>query len=160
MTPKSFVFFFALCGLVMCMSSCSDVEFNNPAFQADLNNRLWRAETFKASKDENGNLIITATNNIQSIVLTIQPEGFSGATLGPDWNSKAEFFDEFGNVYTTDIDPDENVSVYRDLGEIEFSSNVDSSNAITGNFYFVAYDENGQNPVGLSNGIFLNVKLN
>ena len=149
-----------LVGLMFSCSSCSNVEFNNPAFQADLNNNLWKAEVFSASYDEDENLIITATNNIETLVLTVQLDNVGANGLGPDWKSKAEFIDSFGNIYTTDIEPDETISIYRDLGRINITSKDEASNTFTGDFYFIAYDENGQNPIGMSNGLFLNVKAN
>lgn len=148
---------------VLCFSlfltACDDTEFSNPAFQADLNYELWRANSFSASYDSSGNLVIRGTNTIETVVLTLTTDNVGSIDLGPDFDSKAEFIDGFGTVFTTAIEPDEEVSVYRDLGLVEITSKNQSTNTITGNFFFIAYDNNGQNPMGLSNGIFFEIQI-
>lgn len=151
---------FQLCLVAFLLTSCNEVEFNNPAFQADINYKVWRADTFQASFNADGDLVITGTNNFETVILTLQSDEVGSTGLGPDWNSKGEFIDGLGKRYTTNIEPDETVSVYRDLGRVEITSKNETTNTYTGNFYFEAFDENGQNPVGVSNGIFFEVKLN
>ena len=146
------------CGLFFLVS-CDGTEFNNPAFQADLNYNLWRADAFSANYDASGNLVIRGTNNIETVILTLQNANVGTQRLGTLYNSKADFIDGFGTVFTTAIEPDEEVSIYLDLGEVEITQINTASNRVSGNFYFTAYDEEGQNPVGLSNGIFFEVKI-
>ena len=146
------------CGLLMLVS-CDDTEFNSPAFQADLNYNLWRADAFSARYNASGNLVISGTNNIETVILTLENNTVGTQELGSLYPSRAEFIDGFGTVFTTAVEPDENESIYLDLGQVEITQINTSSNRVSGNFYFTAYDEEGQNPVGLSNGIFFEVKI-
>ena len=148
----------SLCFLVI-LSSCEDTEFSNPAFQADLNYELWLAENFSATYNDMGDLVITGSNTVETIVLTLASDNVGSMDLGPDYNSKAEYIDGFGTVFSTAVEPDEEVSIYRDLGMVEITAINTSSNTITGSFYFTGYDEDGRNPVGLSNGIFFQIRI-
>ena len=143
----------------LLVSNCSDVQFNNPAFQADVNYELWRATSFSAKYDPTGNLVITGTNNFETVILTLTSASVGVRSLGPDNSSRAEYIDGFGTTFSTAVEPDEDVSVYRDLGQVEITSRNESNNTFTGTFFFEAFDPDGQNPQALSNGIFFEVQL-
>jgi hypothetical protein len=147
-------------GTLCLMSGCNEVEFNNPAFQADLNNQLWRASSFRAIYNDAGALVITGTNNVETVILTLETDELGSIELSPSSNSRAEFMDGSGQVFSTAVFPDESVSVYTDLGVVNITSRSDgSTTTFTGDFFFVAYDQEGFNPVGLSNGVFFEVRL-
>jgi hypothetical protein len=143
----------------LSFASCEDTKFSSPGFQADLNYELWIADSFSASYNDAGELVITATNNIETVELTLTSDNVGSIDLGPDFNSKAEFIDGFGTVFSTAVVPDEEVSIYRELGVVEITSRNTSTNTITGNFYFQAYDADGRNPMGLSNGVFFQIAI-
>lgn len=143
----------------LILGSCSDVEFNNPAFQADLNYELWRATAYNASYDDFGNLVITGANSFETVILTLTSNTTGTFELGPEQTSKAEFIDGFGTRFSTAIVPDEEVSIYTDLGRVELTQVNGNTNTFTGRFYFEAFDAQGQNPQALSNGVFFEVKL-
>jgi len=154
---KSVLFLGVFC--LMSLTACEDTKFSDPAFQADLNYELWLAEAFRASYNANGDLVITATNAIETVELTLASDNVGTIDLGPDYQSEAKFIDGFGSVFSTAVEPDEEVSIYRDLGVVDITSRNTARNTITGNFYFTAYDEEGRNPVGLSNGIFFQIAI-
>jgi hypothetical protein len=154
---------FAALSVFSCLAllfSCNEVEFNNPALQADLNNELWRATSFSASYDASGSLVISGTNNIETLVLTLPSDELGSQDLGPEEGAKAVFTDGFGTKYSTAVLPDESASVYTDLGVVNLTEKNTAGNTITGDFFFVAYDEEGLESVGLSNGIFFELVIN
>lgn len=153
--------FFILFLTLSCFGfyACNDLEFSNPAFQADINYETWRADAFSATYNGQGQLVITGTNNFETVTLTLNSDIVGTQKLGPDYNSVADYVDGFGTRYSTSVEPDESVSVYRDLGEVEISSIDTASNTFTGSFYFEAFDAEGKNPQGLSAGVFFNVQL-
>ncbi|NRD19169.1 hypothetical protein HNV08_03840 [Winogradskyella eckloniae] len=144
--------------------SCGDeVQFNSPAFQGDRENALWRASAFSASIDANGFLTIIGTNNYEVVKLMVPsaietPED-DPFIVGDVSAVEAQYIDAFGTIYSTSNRPDESVSIYPELGEI-FISDIDLVNkTFTGSYRFLAFDDEGLNSVGFTNGIFYKVPL-
>jgi hypothetical protein len=151
--------FFLVLG-ILSVSSCSDdVEFSNPAFQGDRNNQLWRADSFRAELTDTGELIITGTNNIETVRLILPNSNTTSYELGDTSSAKAEYIDGFGAVFSTANTADESVTIYPERGEITITEKDASRGTFTGEFRFIAFDDEGFNPVGFSNGLFLKVKL-
>ncbi len=148
----------ALVALTIC--SCGDeVEFNTPAFQGDRANQLWRAEAFSASINENGVLTITGTNNIETVNLRVPSVSEGTYVTGSVDAIEAEYIDGFGTRFSTNNRPDETVSIYPELGEIIIEEIDLISATFTGTFRFLAFDAEGLNSVGYTNGIFFKVPL-
>lgn len=149
----------------LTLFSCGDeVQFNTPAFQGDRANQLWRAKAFSASIDANGFLTITGTNNIETVTLRV-PSVSEGTYIPGDGGVnvietiEAEYIDGFGTVYSTNNRPDEDVSIYPELGEIVIEEIDLTRGSFTGTFRFLAFDASGLNSVGYSRGIFYRVPL-
>ncbi|WP_299102245.1 DUF6252 family protein [uncultured Winogradskyella sp.] len=144
--------------------SCGDeVQFNSPAFQGDRENALWRASAFSASIESNGFLTITGTNNYEVVRLTVpsvvETSENAPFVVGDVDAIEAQYEDAFGTIYSTNNRPDESVSIYPELGEI-YISDIDLVNkTFTGSYKFLAFDEDGLNSVGFTNGIFYKVPL-
>ncbi|MCA0152098.1 DUF6252 family protein [Winogradskyella vincentii] len=139
---------------------CGDeIQFNNPAFQGDRENELWRAEVFYAGIEANGFLTIVGTNNIETVELKV-PSATEGTYIVGDVNTiEAVYRDAFDTRFSTNNRPDESVSVYPELGEIIIDE-IDLVNAtFTGTYRFLAFDDSGLNSIGYTNGIFYKVPL-
>jgi hypothetical protein len=94
------------------------------------------------------------------LILTLPSAEIGPQDLGPEEGAKAVFIDGFGTKYSTAVLPDESASVYTDLGVVNLTEKNAAGNTITGDFFFVAYDEEGLESVGLSNGIFFELLIN
>ena len=139
---------------------CSnEIEFNTPAFQGNKNNQLWRAVAFNASVNAQGNLIITGTNNFETVRLIVPSATLGTYVVGEVNTIEAQYIDAEGEVYSTNNIPDEEVSVYPELGEIIVEEIGENNSYVTGTFRFLAFTANGQNSVGYSRGIFFKVPL-
>ena len=141
--------------LVMLFWTCSDVEFNDPAFQADRNNELWRAISFKAEVEPDGAFVISGTNNLETIRLVLPNNIEGNYTVGDEGSAYAEYIDAFDTVFSTANPPDPSVSIYPEIGSVRITQSA--SDLFTGEFNFIAFDSEGLNPVGFSNGIFFEV---
>ncbi|WP_339751448.1 DUF6252 family protein [uncultured Winogradskyella sp.] len=149
--------------------SCGDeVQFNTPAFQGDRENELWRAKAFSASIEANGFLTIIGTNNIETVTLRVpsvvetpenEPFVVGDGGDNPIETMEAEYIDGFGTVYSTNNRPDEDVSIYPELGKIWIDEIDLTRGTFTGRFQFLAFDASGLNSVGYTNGIFFKVPL-
>jgi hypothetical protein len=148
-----------LIGLSLLLSSCENLEFRESAFQADIDYQLWMADSFSAAYNNNGQLVITGTNNAETIILSLTNDAPGTYLLGPDEESKAEIEDGFGTLFSTAVVPDEEVSVYQELGTVIITERSNSPDRLTGEFFFIAYDAEGKNPTGVSNGIFFQVPV-
>jgi hypothetical protein len=144
----------------LVLISCGDeVQFNTPAFQGDRANELWRAKAFSASIDANGFLLITGTNNVETVNLRIPSATESTFVVGNVNAMEAEYIDGFGARFSTNNRPDPSVSIYPELGEIVIEEIDYSRGLFTGTFRFLAFDASGLNSVGYTNGIFFRVPL-
>ena len=140
--------------------SCGDeVKFNTPAFQGDRANELWRAKAFSARIEADGFLTITATNNIETVNLIVPSVVEAEFVFGNVDAIEAQYIDEFGTQFSTTNQPDPEVSVYPELGEINIEEIDVVNRTFTGTFRFLAFDASGLNTVGYTNGIFYKVPL-
>ncbi|GGW55007.1 hypothetical protein DFQ11_101418 [Winogradskyella epiphytica] len=144
---------------VTLFSCGDDVEFNDPAFQGDRENELWRAKAYSASISENGFLTITGINNAESVHLKVPSITEGTYVVGSVNTISADYVDGFGVTYSTTNRPDESVSLYPELGEIVIEEIDVTSKTFTGTYRFLAFDESGLNSVGFTNGIFHRVPL-
>ncbi|WP_299105690.1 DUF6252 family protein [uncultured Winogradskyella sp.] len=140
--------------------SCGDeVQFNSPAFQGDRENELWRATSFTASIETNGFLTITGSNNYETVNLRVPSASENTFIVGEVDLMEAEYLDGFGTTFSTNNRPDESVSIYPELGEIIISEIDLVNKTFTGTYRFLAFDEDGLNSIGFTNGIFYKVPL-
>ena len=140
--------------------SCSnEVEFNDPAFQGDRENELWRAKAFSASISDDGILTITGVNNYETVNLKISSVSEGSYVVGDESTIAAEYIDGFDVLYSTNNNPDESVSLYPELGEIVIEEIDMTTKTFTGTYRFLAFDASGLNSIGFTNGIFYRVPL-
>lgn len=130
--------------LVAAFASCGEeVKFNNPAFQANKNGNIWKANDMYAFADAGGLTIIAAVGT--DMVELHTPSANNGTyALTPTSASYAiyESVDGAGASY-------ESVS-----GEIKITSSLDGT--VTGKFRFVG-DDGAGNEVIFTDGTFYKV---
>lgn len=144
----------------LTLFSCGDeVQFNTPAFQGDRENELWRAKAFSASIAANGFLTIKGSNNLETVRLRVPSVTESTFIVGVIETIEAEYVDGFGTTFSTNNRPDESVSIYPELGEINIEEIDFANSTFTGTYRFLAFDASGLNSVGFTNGIFYKVPL-
>jgi hypothetical protein len=144
----------------LTLFSCGDeVQFNTPAFQGDRENDLWRAKSFSAIIETNGFLTIIGSNNAETVKLRVPSAIEATFIVGDIETIEAEYTDGFGTTFSTNNKPDESVSVYPELGEINIEEIDLVNETFTGTYRFLAFDVSGLNSVGFTNGIFYKVPL-
>ncbi|MBT8323993.1 MAG: hypothetical protein KJO22_04705 [Bacteroidia bacterium] len=150
--------FMLLLFTAVTLYNCSnEIEFNSPAFQASKDYQLWRAVGFSASIDSEGALTLTGTTNFETVNLKVPSAMVGTFTVGETSSIEAQFIDVNGVVFSTNNRPDEDVSVYPELGEIIIEEIEGSNDTFTGTFRFLAFDPAGETSVGFSSGIFFKV---
>ncbi len=149
---------------MLLIFNCGDnVEFNSPAFQADRENRLWRASGFSASIDSNGFLTISGTASGETINLIVPSVTEGTFVVGDVSTIKANYESGFGVLFSTVNNPQLNTDpanpVNPEFGEINIDEIDITNGSFTGTFRFLAFDASGENSVGFTNGIFFKVPL-
>lgn len=146
--------------LSLILFGCSDnVEFNNPAMQANFEGSTWKADYFAADIDFGGFLVEGGRGGeVLQLITTDDTRGTY--FLGPESNSIAIFKAADGTVYSTTNLPDPSITVYPPEGiiEVEDIDNADPKR-IVGNFRFTAYSEDGLRSVNFISGVFYKVSL-
>ncbi|MBT8271969.1 MAG: hypothetical protein KJO25_07990 [Bacteroidia bacterium] len=141
------------------LSSCDDVQFNNPALQGIKDgNELWRA-TYSAADIDAGGLVVQGGNNSEVLSLVTTRDNVGTYLLGGNYQSEARFEDAEGNVFSTLNPPDPSISVYPADGEIVIVDFENSTNTVSGTFKFNAYTADGLQTVNFIEGEFYQIKL-
>src|SRR5210317_1301510 len=152
---------FILLLLVTSISlSCGDdVQFNDPALQANKDGEYWKA-LFYASDIDFGGFLIEGGNNFETIQLFTNNDTRGTFELGPNSQNIAIFKDANGIVYSTANEPDPSLSVYPADGQIivDDISNT-TPKTIRGTFWFNAYTADGLRYINFNEGVFYNIPL-
>lgn len=147
-----------LCLTLLTFWSCGDeVEFNTPGFQGNKNYNLWKASTMNALIS-NGDLIITARNNGEKLMLTLSASTPNTYLLSDTSISRADFEDFEDIEYSTSYAPDPNVSLYPEIGEVIITEST--SDYVSGTFRFIAFTSDGLKFVGFNEGEFYRIPIN
>jgi hypothetical protein len=113
---KKVIFLFA--SAIALISCEKNVEFNNPAFQAQINGSLWKSSTMSATKSATGQVVlkgVSATGNLQ---INLNSSALGARTLGTINTSNFisySFANDTANFdYTTGITfaPVNNISLF------------------------------------------------
>lgn len=145
--------------LVTLFFGCADnVEFNNPAMQANFEGQSWIGVARTAAINDGG-LVIRATRGTEVLLLFTTRTDVGSYVLGANNQSEARFIAADGTVYSTLNAPDPSVQVFPSDGLIEIS-NIDTvANTATGTFRFNAFTADGLNLVNFIDGVFFQVPI-
>jgi len=144
-------FFLFLATLVIV--SCSDVQSNYPAFQADVDNVFFRSDITTVNYfSESDYFIIEGKSGSETIKLSVK-NSVTGIPLnfGIDSENVATFEKASGVIYTT-------VSEIGS-GKLIFSEIDESERTVSGNFNFTAITS-GLDTLTVSSGVFYKVSYN
>ena len=131
------IFYLFIASLVL--SACTtDIQTNNPAFQAKFNDATWRANDARVSIDGDGRFVITAYTQYETIVLRASSSDLGTYVLGStNQDSYASYdFDglEFSSSYDTSLfsGPAYKVSNIVNVGTGYANSNNSQTTPVTG----------------------------
>lgn len=124
---------------------CEDIQDNNPAMQAVLNNQLYKAIEIRAEILENGTLVLQGIKGDEELTITLNNSTEGIYTLGMNEISTAIYTDPVGTIYSTNPFGNglvliQNVSENTVSGTFKFNayrSGLDTLNAQKGYFYRV-----------------------
>lgn len=145
--------------LMAVFTSCEeDVKFNTPAVQGFKNNERWKADDFTAVLNSSGAVIITATNEFETVVLRMRDKTPGVYTLGVNESNKASYtiseLTGVGDSFQT--------GTQVGVGEIIISGDARETDLargyISGSFHFNAYNDEDE-IVYFTNGVFYKVPL-
>ena len=151
---------FILILLVSLFFGCADdVQFNNPAMQANFEGQSWLAVSFAADIDFGG-FIIEGRRGSEVLQIITENDTRGMYDLGPDSISVAIFRDAEGIIYSTKNTPDPSVTVFPTDGLV-IVDDIDNAepNRVTGSFRFNAFSEDGLRSVNFIDGVFFKVSL-
>jgi hypothetical protein len=145
--------------LMAVFTSCEeDVKFNTPAVQGLKNNELWKADDFTALVSSSGALVLTATNEFETVVLRTRDKNPGVYTLGVNDSNKASYtiseLTGVGDTFQT--------GTTLGVGEVIISADPRETDLargyISGSFHFNGYNDEGD-IVYFTNGVFYKVPL-
>ncbi|TCK65155.1 hypothetical protein DFQ05_2369 [Winogradskyella wandonensis] len=146
--------------LVLILGGCADeVEFNNPAMQANFEGDSWRATSFAGDIDFGG-FIFEGRRGTEVLQIITENDTRGTFELTPESVSKAIFRDAEGIIYSTKNLPDPEITIYPPEGVIVVDD-IDNAEPkrVTGTFRFTAFSEDGLRSVNFINGVFFKVSL-
>lgn len=148
LTPmKKFIFFLLA---TLSLISCEDIERNDPALQANIDNNFYASTDARAALNEDGSLTIEGFTQKESLKLQLSQLGEGNFTIGEGRRNYATFQDIGGNVYSTRPDG---------AGMVSISEVNETNKTITGTFHFNAFLP-GIDTIYVSKGILYNVSYN
>ena len=122
-------FLFALLS-ALSIISCDDIQTNDVAMQANVDNNLYKSTDARASVNEDGSLTIQGFTDEESLTIHIASLAQGNYTIQEGSPNYAIFEDMGGNIYTTRPDGEGVVTI----------SEVDETNkTLSGIFNFNAF---------------------
>lgn len=146
--------------MVVGFFNCSNnIEFNNPALQGKTEGEIWKATSFRANVNENGELIITGTSNgSDDLTLRVPSTALITNRLG-NTQSEAIFSNGANTIYSTNNNPDPDASLFEPDGQIEIYEFDTENNVVSGRFNFNAFDVSGFRTINFNEGDFYRVPV-
>ena len=124
---KKYIFFLLA---TLSLISCEDIESNDVALQANVDNRFYASADTRAALNENGTLTIQGFTQQESLTLQLSRLAEGNFEIGEGKPNYAVFEDMGGNVYTTRPNGQ---------GMITISELNETNKTITGTFHFNAF---------------------
>ena len=139
-----------LVSIAFAVIACETTEDNTPAFQANVNNDLYRALDAQATVDEDGNLAIIGPTSDQSITLFLSVLQSGTFEFNSGNGHQAIYEDATGQIYSTEFGGSGVVNIT--------DREADGDSFISGDFTFTAILE-GIDTVTVSRGLFYQVPI-
>lgn len=87
-----------LLSFIVSFASCqNEVEFNNPALQAGINNAFWKSNSTVATKNASGNLTIYGRGQTGDLIIKLASANLGTYELGTTNQSNSVSFLQIGN---------------------------------------------------------------
>ncbi len=131
----------------LSLISCEDIETNEVALQANVDNRLYKSNDARAALNEDGSLTIQGFTGDESLTLRISRLAEGNFSIG-EGSPNSAFYEDFeGNLYTTEPDGE---------GTITISELNENNKTLSGKFEFNAFLP-GIDTIFVSRGTLYNV---
>ena len=151
---RKFIYFYVLA--INFFSCQEDVQFNNPAIQAQKQGVLWRASEFKVSLTSNGEVVILGSKGLESVTLKT-------TTITPHTSIFGVDASNFGEYNNNVVGFKGNYSTGFNGGSGQLIISNYENNTITGSFKFKAINTNTmlENPdsVNFTEGVFYKIPI-
>ena len=131
----------------LSLISCEDIEKNDPALQANIDNSFYSSNDTRASLNENGSLTIQGFTQQESLTLQLSRLAEGNFRIGEETPNYAIFENFVGDIYTTRPDGE---------GMITISELDETNKTISGTFHFNAFLP-GIDTIYVSKGFLHNV---
>ena len=143
---------FTLFLITVTLFGCQDdIQTSLPAFQSIKNGDFqWKSTVSTVVSDPSGVTTFTGSDGFGTITLQIPTLILGSYELGSAFTATASYSDD-GSQYSTTNDGVGSI-VYVSDGKISIEE-IDETGAITGSFYFNAYNASGSDVVNFSEGI-------
>lgn len=143
--------FYLLIALGLLVSSCgNNVEFNDPAFQGEIDGIFWKADQYTLGSNQDGHIIITGIGNGQQVSIKFPDPSVGTYQISGGINVAAEYIittSGLTDVYSTLV-----------VGEGTIKVTEASSNGFSGEFNFRAFK--GDQEISVAFGSFYRIKSN
>ena len=160
---KKIAFYMFAFASILAFTNCSDeIEFNNPAIQANKDGEFWRARYQRVDIDYGG-WLIEGGNYGETLQLVTRTDTRGTFIIGEEdlsGENEAIFRDSEGVIYSTAFEPDPSLSVYPAEGQIIVDNITNTTpKRVFGTFWFTAYSEDGMKSVTFNQGVFYRAPL-
>ena len=150
---KTIFLFFTLFFLISCQD---EVQFNNPAFQAQKQGVLWRATSFEAKLTADGYIVLTAKNGFETVTIRTY-------TIAPHTSNFGTDIENFIELKNNSIGSQNTYSTGFSGGNGQITITDYSEGTLSGNFNFKAIniDTSLTQPdeVSFKSGIFYKIPV-
>jgi len=126
--------------------SCEDLETNDTALQANIDNVFYKSVNEIGYKNQNNFFVLEGYTQSEKLTLKFKSPGLVTLPLGGESNNSGTYEDKFGNVYTTGPNA---------TGEI-IITNRRYGGRFTGTFNFTAISP-ALDTIVISNGVFYDI---
>jgi hypothetical protein len=133
---------------IIFITGCEDIEDNNPAFQANIDDVFFKASDSKAARRTQGSYTIQGFTENRFITLKIERSVVGTYSLGETSASFATIEDNNGNIYSTGLEGGS--------GEINLTFNNTGLRFFNGTFKFLAILP-GVDTLVVDRGVFFEV---
>ncbi|WP_310994316.1 DUF6252 family protein [Aequorivita marina] len=114
---------------VLSLISCDDIEKNDPALQANIDDRFYASADARAFLNGDGSLTVEGITQQESLTLQLSSLAEGNFRIGEEASNYAVFEDFGGNIYNTRPDG---------TGMVTISEVNETNKTITGTFHFNA----------------------